>query len=153
MSHVTHEWVMSRMNATCHNIVSFIGLFCKRDHIWVMSRMNATCHIVMRLLAASISTDVMVCHMCMSHVTYKWVTSHTNESCHTCKWVMSQHTHVRHIQRMNKQLTASISTNVMVCTCASVTSHIWMSHVAYPWLIHTWHGSFWWWKHEGQMWV
>ena len=71
MSHVTYQWVMSRMNESCHVWMSHFS------YEWVISRMNESCHVW------------------MSHVTYEWVVSRMNESCliwmsHVSyKWVMS----------------------------------------------------------------
>ena len=56
MSHVTYEWVMSRMNESCHVWMSHV------TYEWVVARMNESWHVW------------------MSRVTYGWVVSHTNES-------------------------------------------------------------------------
>jgi len=88
----------------------------------------------------------------MSHVTYKWVMSHMNESCHTCAgaeseshlWmsnILLSHTYewviyciwMRHVTHMNE------SCHMYEC----VMSHIWRSHVTnmneschtYKWMI------------------
>jgi len=77
-NHVTHEWVMSRMNQPCHLWMSHVPHtrknvdLCIRarwaaeirsqdKHDWVMSHMNESCH------------------TWMSHVTYEWVMSHMIE--------------------------------------------------------------------------
>jgi len=54
MSHVSYEWVISRINESCHTWMSHV------TYEWVMSHMNESCH------------------MWLSHVTYDWVTSHMN---------------------------------------------------------------------------
>jgi len=56
----------------------------------------------------------------MSHVTYKWVMSHINESCHI--WI-SHVTYVWVLSHMNK------------------SCHIWMSHVTYEWVMSHIHES------------
>jgi len=63
----------------------------------------------------------------MSHVTYEWVMSHTNESrhiwnqsCHVCMKKKSCHVGISHgwvMSRMNE------------------TCHIWISHVTYEWVM------------------
>jgi len=58
MSHVTCEWVMSRVNESCHMWMSHVT--CE----WVMSHVNESCR------------------MWMSHVTCERVMSRVNESCH-----------------------------------------------------------------------
>ena len=54
----------------------------------------------------------------MSHVTYKWVMSHTNESCH--KWM----SHV---------------TNEWVTWHVNESCHVWSSHVTHRWSRQCWH--------------
>ena len=55
---VTYEWVMARMNESCHIWMSH------GTYEWVMARMNESWHVW------------------MSHGTYEWVMAHVNESCH-----------------------------------------------------------------------
>jgi len=68
----------------------------------------------------------------MSHVTYEWVMSHMNESCHiwmshvTYEWVMS-HVNQSYHEWMYHAIYASY--------------HIWMSHVTYEWVISHMHES------------
>jgi len=72
----------------------------------------------------------------MSHVTYEWVMSHMNESCHiwmshiTYEWVMSH---------MNKSCHIWIrhDTYEWVMSHTNESCHIWMSHVTYEWVL--WH--------------
>ena len=75
MSHITHAWVITHMNESCHTWMSHV------IHEWVVSHMNESCH------------------TWMSHVTHEWVMSHMNESCHT--W-MSHITHELVTSHMNE---------------------------------------------------
>ena len=86
-------------------------------------------------------------HVWMSHVT------HTNESCRTCKWVMS-HIWMCHVSHMNESchtwwiliamhvwMSHGIRINESRHTHEWVMSHIWMSHVdsqmcTFPWNLH-----------------
>jgi len=78
MSNVKYEWVMSRMNESCHVWMSHV------TYEWVMSHMNESCHIWMSHVTYEWIMSHMneSCHIWMSHVTYEWVMSHMNESCH-----------------------------------------------------------------------
>jgi len=74
-----------------------------------MSCTNVPCHrwqlikVRNRLLSES-------CRICMSHVTYKRVTSHMNESCHI--WL----------------------SDFIRDSCLETEIHFWVSHVAYAWV-------------------
>jgi len=137
VSRVTCEWVMSRMNESFRikqqNAVLCAGFF--RLSFWVVSHVNESRHIwmsrdtqdckllwfVLRLSLSIVSRKFFASfivshvtgeswHIQMSHVTYEWVTSHMNKSCHiktaksctvcrllpsiivsrvTCEWVTS----------------------------------------------------------------
>ena len=107
------------------NIVSFIGLFCKRDLyfnrssiIWLnyVTHMNESQH----------TYEWGTAHIWMSHSThmneaqhtYEWVaahiwmrhSTHMNESRHTCEWGTAQHTYER--VAAHKWILAHIQTNV-----------------------------------------
>jgi len=106
--HVTHEWVMSHMNESCHTWMSRV------THEWVVSHMNE-------------AYDIW-----MSHVTYEWVTSHgwvmshthtTAERCglsviETWRWV-TQEWGMSHVDE-----------SLHMCE----SRHKWMSHVTYKWV-------------------
>ena len=109
MSHVIIEWVMSHKNEW----------FCIRmsnvKYEWVMlstdCKFEAPFYITYQWVTSRMNES---CHMSMSHVTYQWAMSHINESCHIWRshviyeWVMSH---------MNE------------------SCHIWMSHVTYEWVM------------------
>jgi len=104
-SHIRYEWVVSRMNESCHTwrkhvtserVMSRMNVACliwmsHDSYEWVMSHMNESWLIWM---------SQQVTYECgtlrISHVTYEWVMSHVNESCHvwmshvTYEWVMSR---------------------------------------------------------------
>ena len=74
------------------------------------------------------------CHIRMSHVTYEWVMSHTNESCHI--W-MSHVTYERVMSHMNEShptWTSHVTYAHLEFTCCMVVAAITtlpMSHVIY----------------------
>ena len=80
MSHVTCEWVMSRMNGSRHiwnagSRVSHVTLMSHVRYEWVMSRMNTGSHV--------------------DHVTYEWVMSHMHAS-HVTNWRVMSHINVKY---------------------------------------------------------
>ena len=101
--HVT--WMQNIVSFIWQNIVSFIGLFCRRD-------------IHVTHIRESIPP------MIESRDTYTWVTSHTStcihESCHAYGWVTS-HVWMSHVTHMNEPCH----------TYEWAMSHIWMSHVTH----------------------
>ena len=84
----------------------------------------------------SINTGVNEsCHILTSHVTYEWVMSHMNASCHTYECVMShmQMSHGTHDESAMFLIWMSHVTH-MNCSCHThecVMSHIWMGHVTH----------------------
>jgi len=69
---------------------------CEKTHILTCSRIHKTfwhpTHTCATQLAASGATLSAVSHECdMSHINVAW-RPYTNESCHTCEWVMSRDT-------------------------------------------------------------
>ena len=79
ISHVTSEWVVSRMNGLCHVWIESSHIWMSHvTYEWVISHMNESCHIL------------------ISHIKYEWVKSQVNESSHiymshvTYKWAMSR---------------------------------------------------------------
>jgi len=132
ISHVSCEWVMSRMNESCPMSSST----SPRAHTsLVMSHMNESCHIrmshvlhewVMSHMTESFHKSkkrVLPCHMWMSHVTYEWVTSHMDESCHI--W-LSPFTGAR-----NESYHITYEWELPI---TYKSRHIWMSHVTYGWV-------------------
>jgi len=83
----TYEWVMSRMNESCHVWMSRV------TYAWVMSRMNESCH-TYEWVMSRINESWMSHATCIRHVTYGSAMSH--------KW-MNLVTHVnasRPVQRL-----------------------------------------------------
>jgi len=74
------------------------------------------------------------CHISMNHITYQWVMSHINESCHismshvTYQWVMSHINESYHISM-------SHVTYQWVMSHINESCHISMSHVTYQWVM------------------
>jgi len=144
-SFYTFQWVMLRINESCH--------------IWMshVTHLNESCHTyewVMSHIWMSHGTHMYEsCHTWMSHVThmneschtYTWVMSHMNESYHTHEWVMS-HIWMSHVTYMNESCYTCEWVMADVCmshvthmneschTYEWVMSHIWMSH-AYEWVM------------------
>ena len=110
-SHVIHEWVAVRVNVTCHiysrrddmsrfneSCNTWVGrdtFKCDMLHIyidsestrwhviiqWVMSHTWMS-HVTQQHTASQPIVHEMTRYHSMSHVTYTWVMSHMNESCH-----------------------------------------------------------------------
>ena len=121
MSHVTHEWVISHMNETCHTWMSHV------THEWFMSHMNESCHTWMSHVTHECVMSHMneSCHTWMSHVTHECVMSHMNASCHT--W-MRHVTHEWVMSHMNESCHLSF---VMPYPNSSKTSHIKYTRLIY----------------------
>ena len=65
----------------------------------------------------------------MSHVTYEWVMSHMNESCH----IRMSHLYNLIYWRMNEWCPMSEWTHEWVMSRMNESCHIWTSHVTYEW--------------------
>ena len=140
MSHVTWEWVMSQMHATCH-VNELVMPQIWVSSIWrVMSRVNESCHMGMchvtdecvmlhknkpchrfeRVTCECVMSHVNeLCHIWMSHVTYKCVMSHINES----HRIWMSHVGMCRV------------TYEWVMSHTNESCHIRTSHVAYKWVI------------------
>ena len=117
MGHVTYDWVMSHMNASCHiwwSHVTYEWVMSPMSHVAydrVMLRMNETCHVWMSRVTLNQS-----CHIWMGHVTYDWVMSHRIESCHiwlshvTYEWVIQPMIESCHIWRVMSRMNQSCHT-------------------------------------------
>ena len=116
MSHVTYEWVTSRMALhTYLEIVLYESCPLWISHmcigrVWIghVTHMYGSCH----------TYEWVMSHIWMRHVTYM------NESCHTCEWVMS-HMWMSHFTHVNE------SCHI----CEWVMSHMWMSDSTYEWIM------------------
>jgi len=142
------EWVMSGSDAS-HNSMRRLTV-------------SGSCHTVMRRVTQVIShsnASWHTKHYCViwhsfirRHITYEWVTSHMNESCHIWtshvihEWVMihkdeschiwtSQVTYERVMSHMNESghIWMSQVTYEWVMSHMNESCHIWMSHVTYEW--------------------
>jgi len=153
----TYEWVMSHiwmshvthMNESCHTyewrlcvwaLVGGYGIcvtwMCDMTH----SRVTLThvCHVTYVWVMSYMNES---CHTWMSHVTYVWVMSHMYESCHICiHWPMT------HSCKCTGD-TLSFATHMneschtcdgCVCVCphgggygVMGQCHAWMSHITY----------------------
>jgi len=91
MSHVTYDWVMSRMDESCHVRLSdsaYRRVISNINESWYQQTSS-----LKPLFMLHINESWLIW---MGHVTYQWVMSHINESCHiwmshvTYKWVMSR---------------------------------------------------------------
>jgi len=99
MCHVSRECAMSHMITACHSWMR---------HVTYMSRMNGQCHICMSHVTSRMnaSRHIWIGHVTcegIGHVTYEWVKSHMNASCHmsmrhiTYEWVVSHMTASCHV--------------------------------------------------------
>jgi len=183
MSHVTYEWVMSRMNESCHILISHVpyawvvqkakaSWLCSMGHVKyasnyvtyesVMSCMNESCSLWMSHFTlawfmshrfflqeakASLLAAMIYVTYASSHVTYEWVMSHMNESCHVRG--------ISHIWMSDITYGCVVSRTNDLCHICIKTCHIWMSHVmnesyhTYEWVLsriiescHTWMNRF-----------
>ena len=106
MSHVTHDWVMSHINESCHIWLSHV------TYKWIMiPLMN---HHMIHLTNHSFNVSSMYHHIIwLSHVTYVWVISRMTESFPAKKacnsWLFWEHD----LQLMSE------------------SCHVWLSHVTY----------------------
>jgi len=108
MSHVTHEWVISHMNESCHLRLSHV------TYSWVVAHMDLkhapkhsviTTTLTLPTTTTLFTTTIVAAEVVLSHVI------HMRESCHTYEGVIS-HVWVIHVWDRSH---------------VSVTSHIWMN--------------------------
>ena len=136
MSHVshmnearlTHEWVMSRawMSHVSHMNESRYRLLYSESSARCLFSMsyalgNESCH----------TYEWVMSHVWVSHITHNWVTSRTNEPCHT-----SITSHVTHLSHTNEpchteRRLGDVCMNESCLTHEWVMSHTWMSHVSH----------------------
>jgi len=140
MSHVTYQWVMSRMNESCHIFTASYPSAAGMSHIWIShaTRRNESCHIWMSHVEYG---------WVMSHIysMRKWVTSHTlgcvlqcvAVGCSALQCVMNgsrTHTlrdlsHTLHIRRCVTNTWVMAHTLGCVLQCFAVCcSVLWMGH-------------------------
>jgi len=105
----TCEWVMSRMRDVTHGD-SAEGVSRKECHDYSIhcTQMNESC---------SVTMTRSIAHIWMSHVSYEWIMSHPNESCHTRRFGRGN----MWITRMCGRCCAPINESCRVC----------MSHVTH----------------------
>jgi len=152
MSHVTCEWVMSRVNESCHMWMSHVtheqvtSYVDESRHIWknhfahraeprernpwVMSHMwmsrvplrNASCH-----TCEYLST----CHEWMCHVTHEW-----EISCHEWEfYVTNEKFHVTNEKFHVTNEKFHVTNEKFHVTSGWIMSHVCLRHVAYDWEI------------------
>ena len=107
MSHVTYEWVMSRMNESCHIFTASSPVAIGIYHVLMSyaTRRNESCHVSMshatylqhHLPPQQVchTYEWVMPHVGMSHVTHEWVMSSMDESCHISTVCVNEscHTH------------------------------------------------------------
>jgi len=126
MSHVTYEWAMSQTNTLgveVHgNILAYICIQ------WSSTQDMSFC--------------IISCHIWISHVTYEYVVSHMNESCHRqmpwaskCRWQshINASCHRRHAW-MGHVTYASVMSH-MNMSRMNHSCHIWICRVTYEWVM------------------
>ena len=101
MSHVTHQWVMSHTNKSCH------------------ARINASCYTDHWVTYSAMYAIVITASLCMSDATPM------NKSRHTHEWAMS-HLYTSHVHTRMSHVTLI---NESCHTYQRVMPHIWTSHV------------------------
>jgi len=141
MSHVAYEWVIPHKTAKCCTLCRILPsiIVSRVTCEWVTSHMNESCHIKLQttvlcagffLLSLSVVSRKIFAsfimnhvtgeswHIWMSHVTYEWVTSHMNKSCH--------------INQQNAVLCEGFfRLSLWVVSHMNESRHIWMIHVTY----------------------
>jgi len=177
VSHVTQGWVMSHKSESCHTSVSDMTYISHSDVLCHIS--SESCHTsvshVTQEWAMSHKCEWHKCewHKCEWHdspLSFRCVMSHlnercnmwmshvtrTNESCQTCKWVISPpHEWVMSHKVESCHTRVSDMTHIShsdvschnACHMSHVIIHVWMSHVTrmneschtYKWVIsHIW---------------
>jgi len=88
----------------------------KSCHIWMshVTYVNESYHVWMRRIWTHSYSDITCYVTSISHVTYEWVMSHMNESCHIWMSHVTYESVMSHIHE---------------------SCHIWMSHVTYEWVM------------------
>jgi len=126
MRHVTH------MNESCHTCACFMSLMNESCYVWMMYviyvRKFTPRHLnwprrswwtgYACILESCQTYEWVMEHLCMRHVTHKWVVSYINHVCHTLEGVR----------------TAPSGSSIFLVRAYVYVNrpwHIWMSHVAY----------------------
>jgi len=111
-----------------------------RSYVWHDSFIHATWLIRSRdtRIGAFWLCATWLIHMRRVSCSFVWhdsfIVTHVNESCHTCKCVMS-HMWMSHVTHVNvschvmSHMTSFTHVNVSCHTCEWVMSHMWMRHV------------------------
>jgi len=112
MSHGTRssrsKWVLSHMNESCMNESYHINQSC---HIWIrhVTHLNESCHRGHAVLDLN-----GYYHVWKSHIAYRWVISHMNNSWHVYERVMSLRTRSPVSKRVMSHINESCHTGVML---------------------------------------
>jgi len=118
--HVTHQWVMSNTNESCHTPMSYVT------------------RILMRHVAQTTESRTAPCTQLSLRPLYMSVARHMNKSYHTYEWVML-HTSLSHVTHIAESRTAAMYTIVLTASlCMSVATpivymspHPWTSHITH----------------------
>ena len=116
-------WVMVHMNESWHIWMSHVTHICRWDNAWRW--MSHVARVTCLTHDESCLTYEWVCHhIWISHVSYEWVMSRMNESCHiwmshALRIYKSHGTHIPHIRVRN----------------STPIAHTWMSHGTYEWVM------------------
>jgi len=129
MSPVTYEWVMSRMNESCHIWMSHV------TYERVMSYMNESCHVWMSHVTKKPPCGSNFLSAPATWLIHMWHASSMRDMTHPCvTWLI----HVWH----------DSSICDMTHPCVTWLIHMWhdssmcdMTHPYVTWLIHVWHDS------------
>ena len=83
ISHITYEWGMSHMNASCRIRMRREWVLIRMSHGAHMNEWSHVwiCHVTHECVRSHMNAS---CHVWISHVTYAWAMSHIHESCHMC---------------------------------------------------------------------
>jgi len=99
------------------------------SHGWVMAHALVTYEWVTSRMNES-------CHTWMSHATHEWVMPHMNESCHTWMSLVTHGTYasVTHEWVMSRMISWAQQEHAVVPESRRMwIGHAWMSHVTLPW--------------------
>ena len=110
-SHTTYPRVMSHTNESCHMRVSHVNTINASCHIWMRASHKRTSHAT---CVWFLSHTIESCRVWMRHVTYKGAPI-TNGSCHTC---------MRHVtSRTNKLWHVWVSPVTYECFMSHINAH------------------------------
>jgi len=150
IGHFAYEWVVSRMNESCHVWMSRVAyvevglmeLVYREPATWWKERpaefiyMYTYIYIYVYVCTIVISHMNEACRIWMRHFAYEWVMSHMNDHV-TYEEVGCREIVYRELETWWKERPAEfiyLYTYMHIYVYVLVSSHTWMRHVAYEWV-------------------